>query len=61
MEKIRTVVSYKGHFEEFLKTQPTKVQNKIFKILELVETLQFIPSQYLRKIEGTDKLFENRI
>jgi len=60
MDKIRTVVSYKGHFEAFLIAQPVKVQNKIYKIIELVETLQFIPSQYLRKIEGTEKLYETR-
>jgi len=30
MEKIREIVAYKNYFEDFLKAQPTKVQNKIF-------------------------------
>jgi hypothetical protein len=36
MNKIREVVAYKNHFEDFLKTQPIKIQNKIFKIIEAV-------------------------
>jgi hypothetical protein len=34
MEKIREIIAYKNYFEDFLKEQPIKVQNKIFKILE---------------------------
>ena len=60
MEKIRTIVSFKGYFEKFLFEQPIKVQNKIFKILSIVEYQQQVPSQYLKHIEGTDGLFETR-
>ena len=35
MEKVREVIAYKNYFEDFLKTQPTKVQDKIFKIIEI--------------------------
>ena len=34
MEKIREIIAHKNYFEDFLKKQPIKVQNKIFKILE---------------------------
>lgn len=60
MEKIRTIVAYKQYFEEFLLNQPTKVQDKIFKILEIIEFQQVIPSKYLKQIKGTDGLFETR-
>jgi phage-related protein len=60
LEKIRTIVAYKQYFEEFLLNQPTKVQDKIFKILEIIEFQQVIPSKYLKQIKGTDGLFETR-
>jgi len=61
MEKIREIVAYKGYFKEFLLNQPLKVQNKIYKILEAIETLERIPSNYLKFITGTEGLFEARI
>jgi len=60
MERIRTIISYKNHFDDFLAAQPVKVQNKIYKILELVEYQQQIPSKYIKHIEGTDGLYETR-
>ena len=61
MNKIREVVAYKEHFENFLKKQPIKVQNKIFKIIEAIETLERIPANYLKPITGTKGLYEARI
>ena len=61
IEKIREVVAFKNHFEDFLKKQPIKVQNKIFKIIEAIETLERIPSNYLKALEGTKGLYEARI
>jgi phage-related protein len=60
MERIRTIISYKHHFEDFLASQPVKVQNKIYKILELVEFQQHIPTKFIKHIEGTDGLYETR-
>jgi len=60
LEKIRTIVAYKHYFEEFLVKQPVKVQNKIFKILEIIEYQQFIPTRYLEHIKGTEGLYETR-
>ena len=45
MEKIREIVAYKNYFEDFLKEQPLKVQDKIFKILEAIETLERVPKK----------------
>ncbi|OFX50248.1 MAG: addiction module toxin RelE [Bacteroidetes bacterium GWA2_30_7] len=60
MERIRTIIAYKGYFEDFLSKQTVKVQNKIYKILEIVEFQQQIPTKYLKHIEGTSGLYESR-
>lgn len=61
MEKIREIIAYKNYFEDFLNKQPIKVQNKIFKILEAIETLERIPTTYLKLITETKGLYEARI
>jgi len=61
MEKIREIIAYKNYFEDFLVQQPIKVQDKIFKILEAIETLERIPTTYLKLIVGTNGLYETRI
>jgi len=61
MNKVRKVIAYKNYFEDFLKKQPVKVQNKIFKIIEAIETLERIPENYLKLIAGTNGLYEARI
>jgi len=59
--KVREVIAYENHFEAFLLDQPKKVQDKIFKIIEAIETLERIPSNYLKSMEGTNGLYEARI
>jgi phage-related protein len=59
--KVREVVAYKNYFEDFLKEQPQKVQDKIYKIIEAIETLERVPSNYLKHLEGTNGLYEARI
>lgn len=58
MEKIREVIAYKNYFEDFLKEQPIKVQDKIFKIIEASETLERVPVNYLKAMEGTEGLLK---
>ena len=59
--KVREVIAYQNHFEDFLLEQPKKVQDKIFKIIEAIETLERVPSNYLKAMQGTDGLYEARI
>lgn len=59
--KVREVIAYKNYFEDFLSSQPQKVQDKIFKIIEAIETLERIPTNYLKHLEGTNGLYEARI
>lgn len=61
MKKVREVIAYKDYFEDFLKEQPQKVQDKIFKVIEAIETLERVPANYLKAMEGTDGLYEARI
>ena len=59
--KVRQVIAYKNYFEDFLKSQQQKVQDKIYKIIEAIETLERVPSNYLKHIESTNGLYEARI
>ena len=61
MERIRNVIAYKEYFTDFLMEQPQKVQDKIFKIIEIIEFQQRIPEKYLKHIEGKKGLYEARI
>jgi len=40
MEKVREVIAYKDYFETFLLKQNTKVQDKIYKVIEIIETYE---------------------
>ncbi|MDA3910843.1 MAG: type II toxin-antitoxin system RelE/ParE family toxin [Bacteroidales bacterium] len=60
MKKVREVIAYKNYFEAFLKGLPEKAQNKIFKIIEAIETFERVPANYLKYIKGTEGLFEAR-
>ena len=59
--KVREVIAYEKHFEDFLLKQERKVQDKIFKVIEIIETYERVPSQYLKAIIGTKGLYEARI
>ncbi len=61
MNRVREVIAYKDYFEDFLKRQTVKVQDKIFKVIEIIETYERVPSQYLKAITGTDGLYEARV
>lgn len=54
-------MAFRNYFEDFLTGQPQKVQDKIFKIIEAIETLERVPSNYLKAMVGTDGLYEARI
>lgn len=58
---VREVIAYNDYFEDFLLKQPKKVQDKIYKIIEAIETLERVPSNYLKHIKGTKGLYEARI
>lgn len=59
--KLRRVIAYEHHFEDFLKELPEKVQDKIFKVIEAIETLERVPQHFLKQIRGVKGLYEARI
>lgn len=59
--KYREVITYGDYFDEFFAAQERKVQDKIIKVLDIIETIDRIPSQYLKYMEGTNGLFEVRV
>ncbi len=59
--KVREVVVYKDYFEDFFKVQPRKVQDKIIKVLDIIENIERVPITYLKYVEGTNGLFEVRV
>lgn len=59
--KYREVITYKDYFENFFSKQTRKVQDKIIKVLDILETVERVPSTYLKYIEGTNGLFEVRV
>lgn len=61
MNKVREVIAYQDHFENFLKKQIEKVQNKIFKVIEAIETLERVPETYLKPIKTKKGLYEARV
>ena len=61
MKKVRKVIAYKNYFEDFLVAQPLKVQDKIYKIIEIIETYERVPTTYLKSISETKGLYEARI
>ena len=54
-------MAYQDHFENFLRKQTEKVQNKIYKVIEAIETLERVPKTYLQPIKTKKGLFEARI
>ncbi|WP_417445293.1 type II toxin-antitoxin system RelE/ParE family toxin [Joostella sp.] len=61
MKRVRQVIQYKNYFEDFLLAQPKKVQDKIFKVIEMIETYQHVPKTYLSAIKNHAGLCEARI
>ena len=59
--KYREVITYKDYFENFFSKQTRKIQDKIIKVLDILETVERVPSTYLKYIEGTNGLFEVRV
>lgn len=59
--KVREVITYKNYFEDFFKEQSRKVQDKIIKVLDILENVERVPITYLKYIEGTNGLFEVRV
>jgi len=62
---VREIIFYKTNngdcpIEKFLDALPAKQAKKITWVLRLVETLEVVPIQYFKKLDGTDDIWEVR-
>ena len=60
-QKIRHIFLYKDYFTDFYNKQRQKVKDKIIWTFKIIETLQQVPTEYLKHLEGTDGLYEIRV
>jgi phage-related protein len=61
MGHVRKVVAYKRYFLDFHEAQSEAVQRKIEWTLNLLQTLERVPTKYLEHLTGTDGLYEVRV
>jgi phage-related protein len=61
MDTFRQIIAYKNHFEDFLLALDIRTQNKIHKIISLLETMDRVPSNYIKLVSGTKGLYEARV
>ena len=61
MDKKRALYFYKDYFNEFYQAQTWKVQKKILWVLQIIETIDWIPELYFKHLEGTDGIYEIRV
>jgi hypothetical protein len=47
--------------EEYLDTLSNKQVEKVFFILELIESLDIVPRKFFKKLESTDGIWEARV
>ncbi len=59
--KFRKIHIYKDYFTDFYNKQTQKVKNKILWTFKVIETLQQVPTDYLKHIESTNGLYEIRV
>jgi len=61
MQKIRSVEYYKNYALDFINSQKPKVTAKINWTIGLIERVPRVPENYLKRLDGTDGLYEIRI
>ncbi len=60
-KEYRKIEFYENHFTDFYFSQTQKVKDKITWTLKLIESVEKIPEDYLKHIEGTNGLYEVRV
>lgn len=60
-ETFRTVEAYGSYLADFIAKLKRPVKDKIYWTLRLIETVPRISEKYLKKLTGTDGLYEIRI
>jgi phage-related protein len=63
---VREIIFYKTEggespIEKFLDALSAKQAKKVTWVLQIVETMEIVPVQYFKKLDGTDDIWEIRI
>ena len=61
MDKVRQIIYFKTHFNDFFEKQTEKVKDKIDYVLYVVSIAEQIPKRFFDHMTGTDGLYEIRI
>ncbi len=61
MDKVRQIIYFKTHFNDFFEKQTEKVKDKIDYVLYVVSIAEQIPKKFFDHMTGTDGLYEIRI
>lgn len=57
----RKIVFHRKHFINFYLKQTIKIQEKIEYVFRIIRLVERIPEKFLKKVEGTNKLYETRV
>ncbi len=60
-KKIRNIFAYKNYFLDFFQKQKPKVKEKILWTFMVIQTVDKIPTEYFKHMEGTSGLYEIRV
>lgn len=60
-KKFRNALFYKNYFERFFIQQNNRVKEKILWTIRLIEDVETVPSVFLKRITGTNGIYEIRI
>lgn len=60
-KQYREIFFYKSYFIEFYTSQRNDVQKKIEWVLKVIQTIDRVPSKFLKSLESTNGLYEVRI
>jgi len=58
MIKERAIIAYKKYFSDFIKSIDTDAVKKIFYVLDMLKTHQFVSAKFIKKIK--DEVYEIR-
>ena len=61
MKTERQIIFYETYFQDFYQEQNSKVREKISYVFKVINSVQNIPTKFLKHLEGTDGLYEIRI
>lgn len=60
-KKVRYAKLYRNYFKDFYKKLDKKSRAKVDWTIQLIEYQEYVPIEYLKKLSGTDDIWEIRV